>query len=288
MRNSIHTFKLGNYDCFIINDDSVISPFDEMIKGEASQEQLAQVALDFELDLNNMVFDTNNLLVSTGDKNILIDTGSGKHPYHGNDEGKLLQSLDSLRYNPSDIDAIVITHSDHDHIGGILDENGQLVFPNAQYYLSSNSWNHWSSDNGRANIAALHGWPEDRIKYVWEIYSAIQDKLSIVDYEEEFLPGFRMYPAIGHRLDHDVLKIKSLDKKLIHIVDGLILPLVMANPYWYFTFDIQPEKALEAKEQLLKWCKTEEALIFGTHFQYPGLGTIKKDDDAWHWHPVID
>lgn len=72
------------------------------------------------------------------------------------------------------------------------------------------------------------------------------------------------------------------------IVDALILPLVMANPDWYFTFDIQPEQALEIKEQLLEWCKTEEALVFGTHFPYPGLGIIKKDNGIWHWNPVID
>jgi glyoxylase-like metal-dependent hydrolase (beta-lactamase superfamily II) len=110
--------------------------------------------------------------------------------------------------------------------------------------------------------------------------------LTIVDYEDEFLPGFRMYPAIGHRYDHDVLKIESAGENMIHIADGLLSPLFMAIREWYYSYDHDPEKAIETKEQLLEWCASEEALVFGTHFPFPGLGTIERQEDRWKWHPV--
>lgn len=286
MKTVTYPFKIGNFQCFVINDASKLWKVNELVKGAATQEQLAQVALDFELDLDRIQLEDNGLLVSTGAQNVLIDAGSGDRPYYAGDEGHLLQNLASLGFNSSDIDVIIITHSDYDHIGGILDKAGQPEFPNAHYYLSANSWGYWSSSEGRSKIAALTGWPEDRIDFVWGTYSTIQDRLTIVDYEVEFLPGFRMYPAIGHRYDHDVLKIESSGEKLIHLADTLLHPLFMANRAWYFFYDLDPEQAIETKERLLEWCASEKALVFATHFPIPGLGTIQRRDARWQWHPV--
>ncbi len=286
MNDVTYSFSIGDFQCFVINDRFLTWTADELIGGEKTQEQLARVALDFELNLEKIMPPDIVLLVNTGVQNVLIDAGSGKRPYPGTDDGKLLEDLDSLGFNPKDIDVIIITHSDHDHIGGILDLDGQPVFPNAHYYLSANSWSYWSSSEGRTKIAALCNWPADRIEYVWGTYSTIRERLTIVEYEVEFLPGFRMYPAVGHRYDHDVLKIESSGEKLIHIADGLIHPLFMANRAWYYRYDIEPEKAIETKERLLEWCASEKALVLGYHFPFPGLGTIERRDDSWKWHPV--
>ena len=113
-----------------------------------------------------------------------------------------------------------------------------------------------------------------------------KQRLTIVDYEDEFLPGFRMYSAVGHRYDHDVLKIESAGKKLIHIADGLLHPLFVANRAWYFLHDFEPEQAIETKDWLLDSCASEQALVFGTHFPFPGLGNFERRDDSWKWYPV--
>ncbi len=107
-----------------------------------------------------------------------------------------------------------------------------------------------------------------------------------MDYDDEFLPGFHMYPAIGHRYDHDVLKIETSGEKLIHFADGLLHPLMMANRAWYYSYDIEPAQAVETKEQLLEWCAAEKALVFATHFPFPGLGTIERRNTKWQWHPT--
>jgi glyoxylase-like metal-dependent hydrolase (beta-lactamase superfamily II) len=287
LNNTTYSFKLGDFQCSVINDGFRAWTSDALICGEKTQEQLVRVALEFELDLEAIPVPDNSLMVNTGDQNVLIDVGSCKRPWPGLKEGNTLHNLKSLGFNPDDIDAIIITHSDNDHIGGILDKEGQLEFPNARYYLSANSWRYWSSSEGRSQMAELTGtdWSE-WIDFVWGTYSTIQDRLTIVDYEVEFLPGFHMYPAIGHRYDHDVLKIESSSEKLIHIADSLLSPLFMAVREWYYCWDLDPEKAIETKERLLEWCTSEEALVFASHFPFPGLGTIHKQDDIWHWDPV--
>ena len=286
MEDVTYPFKLGDFQCFVINDAFRAWTSDALIKGEATQEQLAQVALEFDVDLEKIPVPDNSLLVSTGDQNVLIDVGSCKRPFPGLNEGKLLENLVSLGFDPKEIDVIIITHSDNDHIGGILDKDGQPEFPNAHYYLSAASWEYWSTSEGRSKIAALPDWSEDRIDFVWGTYSAIRDRLTIVDYEVEFLPGFRMYPAVGHRYDHDVLKIESSGEILLHIADSLLSPLFMANREWYFFYDDAPEKAIETKERLLEWCAAEKGLVFAAHFPSPGLGTVEKRDSGWQWTPV--
>ena len=286
MNDATYSFNMGNFQCIVINDASRAWTPETLIKGEVTQEQLDQVALDFDLDLEAIPVPDNSLLVETGEQKVLIDTGSCKRPFPGDNEGQLLENLISLGIDPCEIDVIIITHSDYDHIGGILDKEGKPEFPNAHYYLSANSWAYWSSEEGRGKIAALHDWPAERLDFVWGTYSAIQDQLTLVDYDAEFLPGFRLYSAYGHRYDHDVLKIEASGETLIHLADGLLHPVIMADRSWYYTYDVGPEQAIETKERLLEWCVSEEALVFATHFPFPGLGTIQRRDTQWQWHPV--
>ncbi len=112
MNMTTYPFKLGGYQCFVINDDFMIFSADYLVGAEMTQEQLARIELDFKLDPDRIKVSTNNLLINTGRKNILIDAGSGERPYPGEKEGKLLQNLDSLGLNPGNIDEIIITHSD--------------------------------------------------------------------------------------------------------------------------------------------------------------------------------
>ena len=286
MNAETYRFRLDDHQCFVLNDDMVEWTADDLIGAATTEEQIAQIAHDFELDPDHIPTPTTCLLVSTDQGNVLIDAGSGQRPYPGWNEGKALQNLASLGFDPGDIDKIVITHSDYDHIGGILDREGRPEFPKAHYYLSAHSWAYWSSREGRSEIAALHGWPEERIAYVWETYSTIRDHMTIVEYGLEFLPGFWFYWGAGHRYDQDVLKIESAGQKLIHLADTLIHPLMMADRAFHYTYDIEPKQAIDTKERLLEWCVSEQALVFASHFPFPGLGTIRKRNDDWQWQPV--
>ncbi len=93
-----------------------------------------------------------------------------------------------------------------------------------------------------------------------------------MDDNEEFLPGLRLMAAPGHRYDHAVVKISSAGEKLLHFADALVHPFFAMVPGWYSTYDANPEQALVTKQALLDYCRTEDALAFGSHFPMPAVG----------------
>jgi glyoxylase-like metal-dependent hydrolase (beta-lactamase superfamily II) len=280
MKSSTYQFKLSDLQCSVISDFERVQSADELIPN-ADQEQLEQVALEFDLDLDKITLGYNCLLINTGEQTILVDAGFGELT-----QGNLHQGLEALGYSPGDIDVIILTHSDYDHIGGVLDEEGQAVFPNARYFVLKDAWDFWSSPEKRSELKALNDWPEEKIEYGWRTFSEIRNLLTPVEPEEEFLPGFRLIPAPGHRYDHAALKIASAGKKLLHIGDAMTHPLFMAVRDWYSAYDSVPEQAVATRLELLAWCVSENALMFGAHFPFPGVGHVKQQGGGWQWNPM--
>lgn len=279
MKTSIHQFNILEHECFVLNDFSNTHTADELIVNP-NIEELEQLSQEFSFTLDKIPVDYNNLLIKTGDQLVLVDTGIPRPM------GNLFPALEELGHNPEDIDLIVITHSDMDHIGGILDEQGGISFPNASYIILKDVWQYWTSEETRAELESLNKWPEGRIQVAWDIYSKIENRIKVVKSGEEFIPGLSLVPATGHRYDHSILKITSSNELLVHLSDALAHPLFIAKPDWYSTYDANPTQAVKTKEELLNMCAEENALVFGAHFPFPGLGYIQKEGEKLRCQPV--
>jgi glyoxylase-like metal-dependent hydrolase (beta-lactamase superfamily II) len=192
----------------------------------------------------------------------------------------LLRGLRAAGLEPRDIDNVVIAHADRDHIGGLLDKMDRPIFPNARYVLWQGAWDFWFSERDWTD------WPEEYIAFVRSTYSRIEDRLELVPSEAEFLPGFQLIAAVGHRYDHIILRISSRGKRFLHIADAVVHPVALAHRDWYSCFDTEPEQAVRTKQWLLDWSAREESLVFGAHFPFPGLGALEQRDEGWQWLPV--
>ena len=64
--------------------------------------------------------------LDTGEHRVVVDTGAGNL---APTTGQLVKNLQTEGMEPGSIDTVVLTHAHPDHIGGNLDLNGNLTFP---------------------------------------------------------------------------------------------------------------------------------------------------------------
>src|ERR1700738_2816732 len=85
----------------------------------------------------------NSIVVRTGTKTILIETGIGNKLSESmakifGQPAQLLDDLDAVGVSPEDVDIVINSHLHFDHCGWntVRDKNGRIVpnFPRAKYY----------------------------------------------------------------------------------------------------------------------------------------------------------
>lgn len=151
MSTLVYPFKVGELHCFVINDFSSTDTVEGLIVN-SNAEELEQVAHEYSFDPENIPVDYNNLFLRIGERNVLVDAGIPRPM------GNLFQGLEELGIAPSEIDIVVITHSDRDHVGGLLDEEGEISFPNASHIMMEDFWDFWTTQEKRAELTQLNNW----------------------------------------------------------------------------------------------------------------------------------
>jgi glyoxylase-like metal-dependent hydrolase (beta-lactamase superfamily II) len=284
-RNSgIYRFKLGNFNLISISDGKLSVPA-AIFAANATPEQLNEVLKQgFQGKMLNA--DCNVLLVDTGQNKVLIDTGSGS--LNGPTVGKLLENLQQAQIKPGDITAVVLTHAHGDHIGGLKGTSG-LTFPNARYFISKTEWNFWTARS--VDLPKFKG-PADMkqqmIKIAQTQLPLIRDRVTLVDANQEFLPGFTAIPAYGHTPGHVAIRIASGDSVMVHTADTVHINTInLWNPSWKPIFDADQELAATTRQAVLAKIANDRTLMFAYHFPYPGIGNIRsRTQGGFDWQPI--
>ncbi|MBM3926141.1 MAG: MBL fold metallo-hydrolase [SAR202 cluster bacterium] len=131
----------------LIEDRNVKVDSKDMFSGLPEGVWVKRVELDRDC---RALLPTYCLLLSIAGKNILVDTGLGQ-PDNGTRNGEtiiarhmLLQGLKTAGLGPSDIDFVILTHLESDHLGGCArrDSDGNLFpsFPRARHLVQSQCW----------------------------------------------------------------------------------------------------------------------------------------------------
>jgi glyoxylase-like metal-dependent hydrolase (beta-lactamase superfamily II) len=267
MVGEIHRFRVGQFDCTIIGDGGEPGNV-EMVKGMFPTVAAENIEGAIEAGGNPIIFSINILHVQTPDGQVLIDTGTGS----GNEQ--LLDSLAQAGIDRHKIDRIIITHGHGDHIGGIVNANGQLNFPNARYSLWQSEWEYWleqaeKSDDPQ-NTARLNLLP-------------IQERVDLIDHESEILPGMCVLAAPGHTIGHIALLLTSDGENLLHIVDAAHHPMQVIHTDWSPAFDTQPDLSAQTRRALFERAARENLLVMAYHFPFPGLGQVTQQADVMRW-----
>ena len=215
------------------------------------------------------------LLIDTGKKLILIDTGTGDKQldylkYYGF-EGVINfdSELEKLGYKASDITDVIFTHLHFDHCGGATRYNEDkteisLVFPNATHWVGEAQWINFQKPNVREGDSYF---PEN----MNPIFEA--GKLQIVSQNQFICPELEVRIFNGHTVGQLVSYINLGTKTLLYVGD--VIPLAANVPLsWISSYDIFPLSAMEDKKKLLDEATEKQQILFFEHDAYTECCTV--------------
>jgi glyoxylase-like metal-dependent hydrolase (beta-lactamase superfamily II) len=287
MSNSSYRFKLGAFECIVVSDGNFAYPHPaQLFFSNAQKEELEQVLSEHNCDptqWEEYVSPYPSLVINTGQHRILVDTGAGDFaPTTGN----LIANLQTEGIAPEDIDTILLTHGHPDHIGGIVDSEGNIAFPNARYVMWKEEWDFWASEPDLTQLKVDDSIKQLIITWASKNLPPIQNQLELVDHETELVPGICAVAARGHTPGHMALDICSGGEQLLDISDAAIHPIHLEQLNWYAAFDLEPKQGLASRRRLLERASAKNALVHASHFPFPGLGHVIQKEDKWQWQPI--
>ena len=126
----VYRFRLGDFQLTALFDGIWYLPIDDNFVRNASGADVNQALAVAFLPPSVLPISFTALLVNTGTKLVLIDTGTAGQIV--DTAGSMLDNLKVAGIDPKAIDTILISHFHPDHIDGIKTKDGEKVFPNAE------------------------------------------------------------------------------------------------------------------------------------------------------------
>lgn len=271
---------LGNFEVTAINDGTVELPVDKLLNNPEPQTHAALAASFLKAPLETSV---NAYLINTGEKLVLIDAGAGA--LFGPTLGKFVANLRASGYEPAQVDDIYITHLHSDHIGGLVSNNA-IAFPNATVHVDQKDADFWLS---KANLEKA---PEDSKGFYKNAIAVLTPyktakKFAPFNHKTQLTPGIKAVSTYGHTAGHTVYEIESQGQKLVLIGDLIHVAAVqLDHPEITIAFDSDQKKAAAEREKVFSQAAKDGVLVGAAHIQFPGLGHLRKEGNAYEWIPV--
>ncbi|EJL75437.1 MBL fold metallo-hydrolase [Chryseobacterium populi] len=289
--NDLSGFKkiqLGELELFILTDGYI---HEENLLSFAPRGNVAELKAILKDNFRSEDFidmAMNVLLVKTKNRLILMDTGMGI--FADARTGFLLKSLKKAGFSPADITDVFLSHAHPDHIGGVVDKQDKLAFPNANLFISKIEHDFWMKATVKDfSNSALKNQPEflnQIIPAVQNILKIIKPKLKFYDLEKSLYDHFSFQLAPGHTPGLTLVNIVSGNEKLLYIADLIHSDVVLfPHPDWGYFGDTDLDIATKSRKKVLTQLAESKARAFAYHLPWPGLGFTKKNAGAFEWFP---
>jgi len=226
---------------------------------------------------HSLVFSYTCCYINHRDRNIMVDGGL--------DGDEVRAKLAELGVAPSDIELVLITHVDRDHVAGLILQvgDGELTYPNARYAIDAGLWAELHKDE---TYYELPGHLRRLFKILVE---RLEGRVILCDgetelaSEHEVFDGITFVPCPGHRPGHAAYEFATEGSPVLHMGDAFFHPLFIEQFNLPITGDSDPDQAVASRKALIARASENGALVLGTHMPWPGVGQILAEGDSAEW-----
>ena len=280
--SGVYRYKIGTFELTALYDGIWYRPITDKFIRNAPFAEVEHALADAFMPPDKLTTPFTTLVVNTGRKLVLIDTGTGGQIAPS--AGALRENLTAAGIDPKAVDLIVISHFHPDHINGIKDKDNGVVFPNAEIMVPAAEWTFWMDD---ANMNAAPAEQKLTFRNQRRIFSDIARRVTRFTPGAEVAPGILTLAAPGHTPGHTVCSIHSGDQSLLVLGDTAQHPAVFArHPDWQAAFDIDGDAAVATRKKLFDRAAADRMLVTGYHFPFPACGHLIKTASGYEHVPV--
>jgi glyoxylase-like metal-dependent hydrolase (beta-lactamase superfamily II) len=285
-----YRLKVGSYEVTVLLDGVRRTKLEQSPIRNATLDQVKAELAARHLPTDQTGIYFHPIVVNTGSKLVLIDTGNGPGSRQAG-TGQVPDNLTAAGIDPKAIDVVLISHFHGDHISGLRTPDGALAYPNAEIMVPAKEWAHWS-DEGAASRAPQN--QQATFQNTKRIFGPVADKIAKFEWGKEVLPGITAQDTHGHTPGHTAFVVASGSQSMLYQADvtANIAPLIVTNPSWQIGGDMDGPQAEATRRKLYDQLAADRTVVSGYHFAFPSLGYIEKAGSGYRlipasWNPTL-
>jgi glyoxylase-like metal-dependent hydrolase (beta-lactamase superfamily II) len=280
---SIYRYTLGDFEVTVLSEGQLRAPKPDGIVVNQPFSTVQKALAAGHLPTDRIVNPFTPFTVNTGKHLVLFDTGFADNGPPG--VGNLAGSMAAAGIDPKTIDTVIISHFHPDHISGLRNKAGALVYPNAEIMIPAAEWTFWNDDGEMSKAAKI--W-QASFMHTRRVFRPIAKDVKRFESGKELVPGISSVAAHGHSPGHTGFVIASGNARLLYIADASSNPVLFArNPEWHLWADLDKAMAVASRKRLLDMAAAEKMPIQGYHYPFPAVGYIEKRGTGYEFVSAV-
>ena len=284
-----YRYKVGSFEVTVVADGVNRFKLPDDLVSNAKREDVNAALVALHMEPNVFVTPYNPIVVNTGPKLVVIDTGTGEAALGTSKgaTGQFLTNLAAAGIDAKAVDSVIISHYHGDHVNGLLKADNSLAFPNAEILVPTREHDFWMDDGEMSR--APKGRMEGLFKNNRRVFSGdVAKRVKTYEPGKEIAPGVTSVSTPGHTPGHSSHIVSSGGKTVFVQADVTNVPFLFArNPGWHALFDQDGKMAEETRRKTYDMLAADKMMVQGFHYPFPSVAHVEKTGTGYREIPVM-